>query len=76
VERQNVRVGEARRGLDLEKKALRPDRRGQLVAQELDRDRAVVFEVVRQVNGRHTARAELALDPVSFSEKVGDPREH
>ena len=39
----------------------------------LMRDLAVVLEVLREVDGRHAARAELALDAVAVGEGGGQP---
>ncbi len=36
--------------------------------QHLDRDIAIVLEVVREIYRRHAARAELALDAVAVNE--------
>ena len=41
------------------------EHRGELGPQHLERDLAVVPEVVREVDGRHAAGAELALDAVA-----------
>ena len=48
--------------LDLAQEPLGAQRRGELGAEHLERDLAVVLEVVREVDGRHAAAAELALD--------------
>ena len=47
----------------------------ELGTQDLDRDVAVVPEVLSQVNGGHPARAQLALDAVAIGEWGGQPRE-
>ena len=47
----------------------------QLGAQHLERDLAVVAQVVGQVDGGHAAGAELALDPVAVGEGGGQARE-
>jgi hypothetical protein len=49
-------------------KTLRPDDCGQLRLQDLERDLALVLEVVGQVDGGHAAFAELTLDGVSAFE--------
>ena len=61
--------------LDLGEEALAADHRGELGPQHLDRDVAVVPEVVREVDGGHAARAELALDAVAVGEGDGEPVE-
>jgi hypothetical protein len=53
-----------RRGLDLAQEPLGADGVGQLGAQDLERDLAVVLDVVGEVDDSHAARAELALDAV------------
>jgi len=65
-------VLEVRGRPDLRKEALRADHRGELGLQNLQSDLAVVPQVVRQVNGRHAAGPERALDAVSTLE---GPRE-
>jgi hypothetical protein len=44
--------------------SLGPKHRGELGVQNLDGDPAVVLFVVREINGRHPAAAELTLDGV------------
>src|SRR4029078_1143376 len=68
MERQDVRMREPRRRLDLEQEAFGADTRGELLAQDLDRDGAVVFEIVREVPGGHAAGPELAIDAVAVGE--------
>jgi hypothetical protein len=46
--------------------------RGQLGPEDLDRDRAIVAEVVRAVDHGHAAAAELALDAVAVGERGGE----
>ena len=62
-------------GLDLGEEPLGADHGGELGAQHLDRDLAIVLEVVREVHGGHAARAELALDAVPVGEGGGKPRD-
>ena len=64
-ERQDVRVLEVRGGLDLSQEALGPDYGCQFGLQDLERDFTLVLEVVGEVDGRHAAFAELALDVVA-----------
>ena len=45
---------------------------GELGLQHLDRDLAVVPEVLGEVDRRHAARAELALDAVAVGEGGGE----
>ena len=72
-ERQDVRMLQIRRRLDLGEKALGADHGGQLGAQDLHRDLAIVLEVVREIDGRHTARTEFTLDAVTIC-KCGSER--
>jgi hypothetical protein len=55
-------------GLDLAQEALGADDGGEVGTQDLDGDLAVVAEVLGEVDGRHAALAELALDAVAVGE--------
>jgi len=65
---QDVRMLQGGDGLDLAEEALGPDDRGQLWAHHLDRDFAIVLEVLGQVDRGHAALAELPLDAVAVGE--------
>jgi hypothetical protein len=52
-------------GFDLAKKPLRAQAGGELGLQNLDRDLAMVFPVLREVDDRHPAAAEFALDRIA-----------
>ena len=54
--------------LDLAGEAVRAERGGELGAEHLDRDLAIVLQVLGEVDGGHAALAELALDPVGGAE--------
>jgi hypothetical protein len=69
VERQDVGVVEAGRDLDLSQKPLRSEQGGELWLYDLDGDVAVVLQVFREVDGRHAAAAQLALDPVAAGQR-------
>ena len=56
------------RGLDFGQEPLSTDDRSQLWLQNLERDLALVPKVVSEVDRRHPALAELALDPVETLE--------
>ena len=58
---------EPRQDLDLEQEALGGLAGDDLRAQDLDRDGAVVLAVARQVDHRHAAPAQLALDRVAVA---------
>src|SRR5437763_324119 len=60
---------EPRCDLDLTQEALGTEHRRQLGAQHFDGDGAVVLDVVREVDGRHSAAAQLAPDSVATRER-------
>ena len=62
------------RDLDLGQEPLDAQHRAQLGPEHLERDLAVVLEVGGEVDGRHAAGAELALDPVALFQGRGQPR--
>ena len=61
-------MAELRGELDLAQEAVAAERLGEVGAQHLERDVAVVLEVVREVDRGHAAGAELALDAVAALE--------
>jgi hypothetical protein len=69
-QREDVRVLQLGRDVDLTQEPLWADGGGQLGSQDLDGDLAVVLEVVGQVDGGHAALAQLARDPVVVGERV------
>ena len=62
--------------LDLALEALGAERGGELGQEDLEGDRAVVAEVVRQVDDGHAAAAELALERVAVGEGVAQAVRH
>ncbi len=56
-------------GLDLDHEALGAEHGGQLRLEDLDRDLAVVLEILRQVDRGHAAGAEFALDAVAIGQR-------
>ncbi len=72
VERQDVRVLQVGGDLDLVEEALGAQDGGELRAQHFDRDLAVVLHVMGEVDGRHAAGAELALDRVAVGEGTAE----
>ena len=64
-----------RRDLDLSRETLHAHRLGQFRAQHLDRYLAVVLGIVRQIDRRHAARAQLAHDAVALRQDGGNARE-
>jgi hypothetical protein len=71
-EREDVRILERRRRLDLRQEALGADDRGKLGAKHLHRDLAIVAQVVGEVDRRHSAGAELALETIPIDERFGE----
>ena len=63
-------------GLDLGEEALGADDGGELGPQHLDRDLAVVLEVVGEVDRGHAALAQLALKAVAVGEGGGEAGEN
>ena len=63
---------ELRDGLDLLREPIGAERGGELGAQHLDGDLAVVLEVEGKIDGRHPAGAELTLDRVPARESRGE----
>jgi hypothetical protein len=74
-QRQDVRVLEVGGELDLGQKPLGPDHGGELGPKHLERDAAVVPEVVREVNGRHAAGTDLPVQTIAFSQRRLKPAE-
>ena len=60
-----------RRRLDLDDEPLGAEHRGQFGLEHFDRDFAIVLEVRGEIDRRHAARAELALDAVAAGECGG-----
>jgi hypothetical protein len=59
---------EASGDLDFPKKALRTERGGELMAQQLDGDEPAVLEVLGEVDGGHATTTQLPLDSVAVGE--------
>ena len=64
-ERENVRVLQRRRGLDLDDEPFGAEDGGELGLQHLQRDVAIMLYIVREVDRGHAAHAELALNGVT-----------
>ena len=71
-ERQDVGVAQVGRGGDLTQEALPAQRGGELGAEHLDGDLALVPEILGEVDRGHPARTELALDGVAADERRCD----
>jgi hypothetical protein len=63
-----VWVLEAGGDLDLPKKALRTERGGELMAQQLDGNESAVLEVPSKVDGGHATATQLSLYSVAIDE--------
>ena len=68
VQRKDVRVIQACRGIDLAKKTIGSYARRPLRPQDLDRDVAMVLHVVGEIDRRHAAGADLAFNFVAARE--------
>ena len=66
---------EVRGRLDLGEEPVGADHRRQFGAQHLERDLAIVLEVVGEVDKGHPARAEFANDGVSSGKGFNEPGE-
>ena len=66
---QDVRVLEAGGQLDLAQEPFGSERCGELRVEHLERYRPVVLQVLRQVDSRHAAAAELALERVPLAQR-------
>ena len=64
-----MRVLEIGGGLDFAEEAISAECGGELGAEDLDGDLAVVLEVFGEVDGGHAALAEFANDAIAVSER-------
>ena len=71
-QRHDVGVLELGRDPDLAEESLGADRRGDVRVEHLDRDSALVAPIVREVDVRHAAPTQLAVDDVAFTENLLD----
>jgi hypothetical protein len=63
---------ESGRDLDFAEEPLRTQRRRELGAKHLDRDRTVVLQVPGKVNRGHAPAAEQALDAITVGQSSGE----
>ena len=70
-----MRVLEPGGELDLAQEALGAERIGELGVEHLERDRAVVPEVLREPDRGHAAAAELALERVTVRQRFPEDRD-
>ena len=68
-------MGEPGGDPDLADEPLRAEDRAQLRPEDLERHLAVVLEIVGEVDGRHAAAPELALEGVAVGEGSGEAGE-
>ncbi|HEX9894208.1 MAG TPA: hypothetical protein VGA78_09810 [Gemmatimonadales bacterium] len=68
-QRQDVGMLQVGGGGDFLEKPLRSDDGGQLRPHHLERDPALVAQVMGQVDGGHATRAELTLDAVAVGQR-------
>ena len=71
---EDVRVLQPGGQLDLAQEPLGAERGGELGVEHLERDRAVVPEVLGEVDRRHAAAPELALERVAVGEGLAQRR--
>ena len=71
-QRQNVRMAHRRRGLDLHHESLGAEHRCEFGLQHLDRDLAVMLQVLGEIDRRHAPSPELALDAVAARQSGGE----
>ena len=64
------------RGLDLNDEPIPAEDCGKFWFENFDGNFAIVLDVVRQIDGRHAARAELTFDLVSVAENCGEAFGH
>ena len=72
-QRENVRVLEIGRGLDFLDEPLGAKDGGKFGTENFHRDRAVVFQIVGEVDVRHATFAQVAFDLVAVGEGGGEP---
>lgn len=54
---------------DLLEEALGPELRGELGAQQLERDPPAMLQILGQIHRRHAARTQLTLDAIAIGER-------
>src|SRR6266404_2521705 len=69
-QRKDVGVIQSRCKLDLTEKTIGAKRRRELRVKHLERNHAVVLDVLREVYCRHSAAAELSVDGVEISKRI------
>jgi hypothetical protein len=72
VQRQNVRVLESRRGLDFLQEPVGAEHGPEFGPQHLQRNLAVVFQILGKIDGGHASFAESTLDAVTVGKGSGE----
>ena len=73
-QRQDVRMLQRRRRLDLGEEPIGADDGRELGAKHLHRNTPVVLEIVREIDGGHPTGAELALESVTIGQRCDEAR--
>ena len=73
-QRQQLGMLQLRRDLDLAQEPLGAERRAELRLEDLERNFAVVLQFVGEIDGRHPAFAEHALNAVPVGQGAGERR--
>jgi hypothetical protein len=76
VERQDVRVIETGRDLDLAQEPVRPEHGREIRLEDLDGDRATVLQILGEPDGGHAAASEDTFDRIPFGERLLQPVDH
>ena len=71
-QRQNVRMLQFRRRLDLGQESLGTERRAKVGVQDLDGDVALVLEIMREIHCGHPAGPDFALDAIAVGDGGGE----
>ena len=74
IKRKDMGMVQARRDLDFAEEAIGAERRGELGAEDLHRNLAMMLQVFREIDGGHAAHAELTQQPVAVGERGGERR--
>jgi hypothetical protein len=72
-QRENMRMLQTGCGADLAQEALAAEGGAEVRMEHLDRDVAVVLQIVREVHGGHAAGAEFPVESLALREGAGQP---
>ena len=76
MQRENVRMLQICRRLDLGQKPLGANRHREFGLEHLDRDLAIVLEVLGEIDGSHATSAKFTLDAVAATQRRAEATEH